>query len=41
VQTALGHASITTTQVYTHVLDDELNEAMRTLPDSRKAKTWA
>jgi len=32
VQTALGHASITTTQVYTHVLDDELSEAMIALP---------
>lgn len=32
VQTALGHASITTTQVYTHVIDDELSEAMIALP---------
>lgn len=29
VQRALGHASITTTQIYTHITDDELEEAMR------------
>jgi site-specific recombinase XerD len=33
VQTALGHSSLTTTQIYTHVLNDELTEAMATLPE--------
>lgn len=32
VQAALGHASLTSTQVYLHVLNDELTEAMTTLP---------
>lgn len=31
VQKALGHASIATTQIYTHIVDDELEEAMRNL----------
>lgn len=29
VQKALGHASIQTTQIYTHIVDDELEEALR------------
>lgn len=29
VQKALGHASISTTQLYTHLVDDELEEALR------------
>lgn len=29
VQKALGHASIQTTQVYTHIVDDELEDALR------------
>ena len=29
VQKALGHASIGTTQIYTHIVDDELEDAMR------------
>ena len=32
VQAALGHASLTTTQVYMHVANEELAEAVRTLP---------
>jgi len=32
VQAALGHASLTSTQVYLHVLNDELTEAMTSLP---------
>jgi site-specific recombinase XerD len=31
VQKALGHESLTTTQIYTHVCDDELEEAMKGL----------
>lgn len=29
VQKALGHASIQTTQIYTHIVDEELEEALR------------
>ena len=32
VQSALGHASINTTQIYTHVVAEELAEAMTSLP---------
>jgi site-specific recombinase XerD len=32
VQSALGHASINTTQIYTHVVAEELAEAMVSLP---------
>lgn len=31
VQRALGHSSISTTEVYTHVLDEELEQAMKSL----------
>jgi len=31
VQQALGHASITTTQIYSHLLDESLEEALETL----------
>lgn len=31
VQKALGHADISTTQIYTHIVDDELEEAMKGL----------
>ncbi|MGM0567989.1 MAG: tyrosine-type recombinase/integrase [Elusimicrobiota bacterium] len=29
VQKALGHASITTTQIYTHIVDEEMESAMK------------
>jgi len=31
VQKALGHSSISTTQIYTHIVDSELEEAMKSL----------
>jgi integrase/recombinase XerD len=29
-QKALGHAQITSTQIYTHIMDDEMEEALKT-----------
>lgn len=29
-QKALGHAQITSTQIHTHIVDDELEEALKT-----------
>jgi integrase/recombinase XerD len=37
-QKALGHAQITSTQVYTHIVDDELEEAMKTFRVGGKDK---
>lgn len=36
VQKALGHSDITSTQIYTHIVDDELEEAMKGLRVSKK-----
>ena len=35
VQKALGHASIQTTQIYTHIVDEELEDAMKTFRNPR------
>lgn len=36
VQKALGHASVQTTQVYTHLVDDELEAALRSFRPGRR-----
>ena len=38
VQKALGHADISTTMIYTHIVDDELEEAMRNLREYEEVK---
>jgi site-specific recombinase XerD len=35
-QKALGHAQITSTQIYTHIVDEELEEALKTFRTSSK-----
>lgn len=37
VQKALGHADISSTQIYTHIVDDELEEAMKSFRNTKKA----
>lgn len=41
VQKALGHSDISTTMIYTHLVDDELMDAMRTFRVSRDEKATA
>jgi integrase/recombinase XerD len=38
VQKALGHAQITSTQVYTHIVDEELEEALKTFRNGSKPR---
>jgi integrase/recombinase XerD len=37
-QKALGHAQITSTQIYTHIVDDELEEALKTFRAGSKKR---
>ncbi len=37
-QKALGHAQITSTQIYTHIVDDELEEALKTFRAGGKTR---
>jgi integrase/recombinase XerD len=39
-QKALGHAHIATTQIYTHIVDEELEEAMKGLRSSSPHKSY-
>lgn len=38
VQTLLGHASVTTTQIYTHITDSHLQEVYKAFHDKRRGK---
>jgi integrase/recombinase XerD len=35
-QKALGHSQISSTMIYTHIIDDELEEALKTFRDGGK-----
>ena len=39
VQKALGHADLSTTMIYTHIVDDELEDAMRCYRDWMRARS--
>jgi len=41
VQKALGHADISTTMIYTHIVDDQLEEALKNLRRGEKAAAIA
>jgi integrase/recombinase XerD len=36
VQKALGHADISSTQIYTHIVDEELEEALKSFRSGNK-----
>jgi integrase/recombinase XerD len=37
-QKALGHSQISSTVIYTHIVDDEMEEALKTLRDGGKSR---
>jgi len=39
VQKALGHANLATTQIYTHIVDEELEEALKSFRQAEAVTT--